>query len=259
MQIAEYFQVMQDELLKQYTRQMVLPQIGQQGQQALLDAHALIIGLGGLGSPAALYLAAAGIGRLTICDHDRVDLSNLHRQILYSREHLGKKKTAAAEQQLKAIRPDLAIEAVDHGMDEAELSVHVRNADLALDCSDNFQTRYLVNAACVRHRVPLISAAAIRLEAQIGIFNNTPRSPCYACLYQAEDAEDGQQRCSDNGVLGPLVGIAGSMQALEAIKLLTQTGVTLDGRLLTFNAETMEWRNLKLQKDPQCPVCSKKD
>lgn len=247
---------MQDELLKQYTRQMVLPQIGQQGQQALLDAHLLIIGLGGLGSPAALYLAAAGIGRMTLCDHDRVDLSNLHRQILYNREHLGKKKTAAAEQQLKAVRPDLETNLIDHRMEDPELSGHVQQADLVLDCSDNFQTRYLVNAACVRHRVPLISAAAIRLEAQIGIFNNTPRSPCYACLYQAENSEDAQQRCSDNGVLGPLVGIAGCMQALEAIKLLTQTGVSLDGRLLTFNAETMEWRSLKLQKDPACPVCS---
>ncbi|HEX5057644.1 MAG TPA: HesA/MoeB/ThiF family protein [Gammaproteobacteria bacterium] len=247
---------MQDEMLKQYTRQMVLPQIGQQGQQALLDARVLIVGLGGLGSPAALYLAAAGIGRMTLCDHDRVDLSNLHRQILYTREHLGKKKTAAAQQQLKAVRPDLEITLIDHRMEGPELSGHVQQADLALDCSDNFQTRYLVNEACVRHRVPLISAAAIRLEAQIGIFNNTPHSPCYACLYQAS-SEDTQQRCSDNGVLGPLVGIAGSMQALEAIKLLTQTGVTLDGKLLTFNAETMEWRSLKLRKDPACPVCSK--
>jgi molybdopterin/thiamine biosynthesis adenylyltransferase len=247
---------MQDEMLKQYTRQMVLPQIGQQGQQALLDAHILIIGLGGLGSPAALYLAAAGIGQLTICDHDRVDLSNLHRQILYSRQHLGLKKTVAATQQLRAIRPDITINTIEHRMNERELSEHVQKTELVLDCSDNFQTRHLVNAACVRHRVPLISAAAIRLEAQIGVFNNTPQSPCYACLYQTESAEEAQ-RCSDNGVLGPLVGIAGSMQALEAIKLLTQTGVPLDGRLLTFNAETMEWRNLKLQKDPACSVCSK--
>jgi adenylyltransferase/sulfurtransferase len=250
--------LMQDELLKQYTRQMVLPQIGPQGQQALLDARVLIIGLGGLGSPAALYLAAAGIGQLTLCDHDRVDLSNLHRQILYNREHLGKKKTAAATQQLRAIRPDLEITAVDHRMEEPELSEHAAEADLVLDCSDNFQTRYRINKVCVDHRVPLISAAAIRLEAQIAVFNRTPRSPCYACLYQAESAEDAQQRCSDNGVLGPLVGIAGSLQALEAIKLLTDTGTTLDGRLLTFNAETMEWRCLKLQKDPQCPVCSEK-
>jgi molybdopterin-synthase adenylyltransferase len=250
---------MQDELLKQYTRQMVLPQIGQQGQQALLDAHILIVGLGGLGSPAAIYLAAAGIGQMTLCDHDRVDLSNLHRQILYTQQNLGQKKTVAAMQQLRAIRPDLQINAIDHRMNAEELSGHVQKSDLVLDCSDNFQTRHLINAACVQHRVPLISAAAIRLEAQIGIFNNTPRSPCYACLYQAESAEDAQQRCSDNGVLGPLVGIAGSMQALEAIKLLTQTGVSLDGRLLTLNAETMEWRNLKLQKDPACPVCSLMD
>lgn len=247
---------MQDELLKQYTRQMVLPQIGQQGQQALLDAHVLIIGLGGLGSPAALYLAAAGIGQMTLCDHDRVDLSNLHRQILYSRQNVGQKKTVAAAQQLQAARPDMQIHTIDHRMEETELSGYVKKADVVLDCSDNFQTRYLINAACVRHRVPLISAAAIRLEAQIGIFNNTARSPCYACLYQAESGDDAQQRCSDNGVLGPLVGIAGSMQALETIKLLTQTGILLDGRLLTFNAETMEWRSLKLQKDPQCPVCS---
>jgi molybdopterin/thiamine biosynthesis adenylyltransferase len=248
---------MQDELLKQYTRQMVLPQIGQQGQQALLDAHVLVIGLGGLGSPATMYLAAAGIGRMTLCDHDRVDLSNLHRQILYNREHLGKKKTVAAAQQLKAVRPDLEITAVDHRMNEQELSGHVQQADLVLDCSDNFETRYLVNEACVRQQVPLVSAAAIRLEAQVGIFNNTPRSPCYACLYQAANAENAEHSCSENGVLGPLVGIAGSMQALEAIKLLTQTGVSLDGRLLTLNAETMEWRSLKLQKDPACPVCSK--
>ncbi|HEY3487933.1 MAG TPA: HesA/MoeB/ThiF family protein, partial [Gammaproteobacteria bacterium] len=234
---------------------MVLPQIGYQGQQALQDAHVLIIGLGGLGSPAALYLAAAGIGTLSLCDHDRVDLSNLHRQILYTQLNLGQKKTVAAVQQLRSLRPDLNINPIDHKMSAQELNTQIGEADLVLDCSDNFQTRYAVNAACVQHGVPLISAAAIRLEAQIGVFNNTPNSPCYACLYR-DEADEIQQRCSDNGVLGPLVGIAGSMQALEAIKLLTQTGVPLDGRLLTLNAETMEWRSLKLQKDPACPVCS---
>jgi molybdopterin/thiamine biosynthesis adenylyltransferase len=247
---------MHDETVKRYSRQMVLPQIGQQGQQALQDAHVLLIGLGGLGSPAAIYLAAAGIGKLTVCDHDRVDISNLHRQILYSHSDIGQKKITAATARLRAIQPDLNIDGIDHRMSETELHERVQQADLVLDCSDNFQTRHQINAACVQHRKPLISAAAIRLEAQIAVFNNTPGSPCYACLYGPDIPAEAQQRCSDNGVLGPLVGIAGSMQALEAIKMITHSGAPLDGRLSILDGETMRWRELKLKKDPACTVCT---
>ncbi len=242
------------EIQQRYTRQMILPQLGQDGQQALLDAEVLIIGLGGLGSPAAMYLAAAGIGGLTIVDFDRVDISNLHRQILYDDHDLGQKKTTAAANKLRQINPKLRIKTIDRKLSATEISTQTELADIVLDCSDNFKTRYQVNQACVAQRTPLISGAAIRLEAQIAVFNNTANSPCYACLYR--DATDESLRCSEVGVIGPLVGIIGSMQALEAIKLLTDIGEPLDGRLLTLDAELLEWRKLKLTKDPECPVCA---
>jgi adenylyltransferase/sulfurtransferase len=246
---------MHDELVKRYTRQMVLPQFGHEGQAALGDAHILIIGLGGLGSPAAIYLAAAGIGQLTIADFDRVSISNLHRQILYTDEDIGHKKTVAAAKHLLRLNPRLKIKTIDEKITDQGLADIVSEVDIALDCCDNFATRYAINKICIAQHKPLVSGAAIRLEAQIGIFNLTTHSPCYACLYP--DAVDIGERCSEVGVLGPLVGITGSMQALEAIKLLTGLGEPLDGRLMVFDAATQEWRKLKLNKDPSCPVCSK--
>lgn len=246
---------MHDELVKRYTRQMVLPQFGHEGQAALTDAHVLIIGLGGLGSPAAIYLAAAGIGELTLADFDRVSISNLHRQILYADEDIGHKKTAAATKRLLQFNPRLKINTFDEKTDDENLARIVADADIVLDCCDNFATRYAINRACVAQKKPLVSGAAIRLEAQIAVFNLSAQSPCYACLYP--DASDIGERCSEVGVLGPLVGITGSMQALEAIKLLTGIGEVLDGRLLAFDAATQEWRKLKLNKDPGCRVCSR--
>ncbi len=242
-----------NEQLQRYSRQMILPQIGEAGQQALQDAHILIIGMGGLGSPAAQYLAAAGVGTLSLCDFDRVSISNLHRQVLYTDQDLGHKKTQAAKARLQACNPALTIHTIEHKMTEAELAVAVEQADIVLDCSDNFSTRYAVNAACVAQQTPLVSGAAIRLEGQVAVFNRDQHSPCYACLYA--DAYEEAARCSEVGVLGPLVGVIGSMQALEAIKLLADFGEPLSNRLLIFDAAFMEWRSLKLNKDPACKVC----
>lgn len=244
---------MDDEIVNRYTRQMVLPGFGYEGQEALRDAHALIVGLGGLGSPAAMYLAAAGIGALTLADFDRVAISNLHRQILYDDRDLGHKKTAAASARLLEINRALQIHTLDEKVTFENIIAAIDDVDVVLDCSDNFTTRYAVNRACVTRKKPLISGAAIRLEAQLAIFNNTPHSPCYACLYP--DATDVGERCSEVGVIGPLVGIIGSTQALEAIKLLTSLGAPLDSRLLLLDASTLEWRSVKLKKDPACAVC----
>lgn len=245
---------MKNELVKRYTRQMILPDIGEDGQHAILEGHVLIIGLGGLGSPAAIYLAAAGIGRLSLCDYDRIDLSNLHRQILYNDLDVGKKKTEVAKTKLQQINPALEIDCYDHRLADSELLDACRRADVVLDCSDNFATRFAVNKACVKQGKPLVSGAAIRLEGQIGVFNINRQSPCYACLYP--DVDDEIQRCSEVGVLGPLVGVIGSMQAMETLKLLTATGESIGSRLLTFDAALMEWRSIRLNKDPNCPVCS---
>ncbi len=245
---------MNDELVKRYTRQMILPDIGLDGQHALQEAHVFIIGLGGLGSPAAIYLAAAGIGQLSVCDYDRVDLSNLHRQILFSDKDVGRKKTDCATKKLQQINPALKINSFNHRLSNHELIKHCTDVDVVLDCSDNFATRHAVNKACVQNQIPLVSGAAIRLEGQIAVFNRKKQSPCYACLYP--EGEEETQTCSETGVLGPLVGIIGSMQAMEAIKHITATGECLDGRLLRFDAGTMLWRNTKLKKDPHCAVCS---
>lgn len=244
---------MDDETLNRYTRQMVLPGFGYEGQEALRDAHVMIIGLGGLGSPAAMYLAAAGIGTLTLADFDRVAISNLHRQILYDDRDLGRKKTAAASARLLDINRKLQIHTLNEKVTLEHVTAAIGDVDVVLDCSDNFATRYAVNRACVSRGKPLISGAAIRLEGQLGVFNNTPQSPCYACLYP--DATDVGERCSEVGVIGPLVGIIGSTQALEAVKLLTGIGEPLDGRLLLLDASTLQWHSAKLKKDPACAVC----
>ncbi len=244
---------MNDEELLRYSRQILLPQIGIEGQQRLAAAHVLIIGAGGLGSPLAMYLAAAGIGRLSIADHDQVELSNLQRQILHSTADIGRAKTASAAEHLSTINPHCQITPVDQAVDAAMLGSRLQGVDLVCDASDNFATRFAVNAACKTHAIPLVSGAAIRWEGQISIFTGKADAPCYQCLYPADGHED--QNCTGNGVIAPLVGIIGAMQALEAIKLICAIGTSLEGRLLLFDALTSQWRELRFRQDPACPIC----
>lgn len=246
---------MNDEQLLRYSRQLMLPQLDWEGQQRLLQGHALIIGMGGLGSPVAMYLAAAGVGRLTLVDDDEVDLSNLQRQILHRTEDIGRAKVTSARDSLLRLNPEIEIETVHARLEGDELLTRVRQADVVIDGSDNFATRFTLNEACVRAGRPLVSGAAIRFEGQLTVFD--PRqadSPCYRCLYR-DEGELGQT-CSENGVLAPVVGVIGSLQATEAIKLLAGIGRTLVGRLLIWDALEMEWRSMRLRRDPECPVCS---
>lgn len=245
---------MQDEQLLRYSRQILLPQIDIGGQERLLASRVLIVGLGGLGSPAAMYLAAAGVGELFLNDYDRVDLSNLQRQIVHGSENLGEPKTASARKTLERLNPGIRITTLDLRLEGSELDEAVAGVDLVLDCSDNFTTRFAVNAACVRSGKPLVSGAVIRFEGQLAVFDSgRPESPCYNCLYatQGELAET----CSQTGVIAPLPGIIGSMQALEAVKLLAGAGQSLAGWLLLFDGLHMEWRRLALRKNPLCPTC----
>jgi adenylyltransferase/sulfurtransferase len=245
---------MNDEQLLRYSRQIMLPRVDIAGQEKLLASNALIIGAGGLGSPAAIYLAAAGIGRLVIADHDVVDLSNLQRQILHHDADIGKQKTASAREALADINPGVNVTAIPERLQGAHLDAAVARADVVLDCSDNFATRFAVNAACVARATPLVSGAAVRLEGQLSVFlpDNTG-SPCYSCIYK--EGEDADQTCSENGVLAPVVGIIGSLQALEAIKVLLSLGEVLCGRLVVFDGMAHEWRTLRVRRDPHCPVC----
>ncbi len=245
---------MDDTQLLRYSRQILLPPIGTDGQQTLLEARVLIVGAGGLGSPAALYLAAAGVGHLVIADDDRVDISNLQRQILHRNADIGTAKVESAKQTLDALNPDVEITALHTRLQGQELKTEVEKADLVVDACDNFDTRFAVNSACVETSTPLVSGAAIRMEGQVSVFlPEDPDSPCYRCLYR--EGEDPEQTCADNGVLSPIVGIIGSIQALEAIKVLLKLGETLKGRLLIFDGLHNEWRSMKLRRDPACPVC----
>jgi adenylyltransferase/sulfurtransferase len=246
---------MNDDQLLRYSRQIMLPAIGIEGQERLLASRVLIIGLGGLGSPVAMYLAAAGVGHLVLVDFDRVDLSNLQRQIAHTTDRIGEPKVASARESLLALNPECRVETIDQMLEDEALAAEVAKADLVIDCCDNFATRFAINAACVAAETPLVSGAAIRMEGQVSVFNGQPGGPCYRCLYSDEGTED--ETCSENGVLAPLVGIIGSVQATEAIKVLTGAGETLSGRLLILDALRMEWRNLKLKADPNCPVCGK--
>lgn len=242
--------------LARYSRQVILPQVDAHGQQLLLDSSALVVGVGGLGSAAALYLAAAGVGRLTLVDRDRVELSNLQRQILHRQADLGRLKAESAADNLRALNPDVAIEVLSHNLDAALLPKLTGSADVVLDCSDNFPTRYALNRACVAARKPLVSGAAIRLEGQVAVFrNDCAGAPCYQCLFRDEDGAP-TESCEQAGVLGPLVGVIGSLQALETLKLLLGIGESLGGRLLIFDAERTHFRELKLKRDPQCPACA---
>jgi molybdopterin-synthase adenylyltransferase len=245
---------MNDEQLLRYSRQIMLPQIGIEGQQRLARSRVLIVGLGGLGSPAALYLAASGVGHLVVTDDDRVELSNLQRQILHTTADLGQAKTESARRALAAINPDVRVTTIPERLDAAGLLAQARLADAVVDGSDNFTTRFAVNRACVAARTPLISGAVIRLEGQVAVFRaDRPDSPCYHCLYQ--EGEELAETCSETGVLAPLPGIIGSIQAVETLKVLLDLGEPLAGRLLLLDASNMEWRSLQLNKDPSCPVC----
>lgn len=245
---------MNDEQLLRYSRQIMLPDVDLDGQDKLLAARVLIIGLGGLGSPVAMYLAAAGVGHLTLVDFDAVDLTNLQRQIVHTTARIGMNKAASAAQSLRELNPGVKIETIEKLLDTDELVAQVKSATVVVDCTDNFQTRFAINAACVAAKVPLVSGAAIRLEGQVAVFDaRAETSPCYRCLYE-EDSDD--LTCAANGVLAPLVGIIGSMQALETIKLICGFGSSLAGRLLLLDARHSQWRELKLPKDHNCPVCS---
>ena len=245
---------MDDPTLLRYSRQIMLPELGIEGQQRLGDSHVLIIGLGGLGSPAAMYLAAAGIGTLTLVDDDVVDLSNLQRQVVHTTARIGMPKTESAAVALTALNPDTEIHRQTQRLHDDGLRAAVADADVVVDCSDNFATRFALNAACQALRTPLVSGAAIRWDGQISVFNGQPGGPCYRCLYPHDGEEE--LRCSENGVVAPLVGIIGTMQALEAIKLIADVGVSLSGRLLVLDGLRMQWRELRLRADPACPVCS---
>ncbi len=247
---------MNDNQLLRYSRHILLPQIGVEGQERLMHSHALIVGAGGLGSPAALYLAASGIGRITICDGDAVDLTNLQRQIVHRTDSVGLNKAASARHTLAGLNPEVSVEAVPSRLGGEELLQRVAAADVVLDASDNFATRHAVNRACVSSRKPLVSGAAVRFDGQLAVFDlREEASPCYHCLFP-EQGEPDETRCAENGVFSPLVGIIGTVQAAEAIKALLGIGQTLNGRLLLLDALDMEWRSIALAKDPGCPVCS---
>lgn len=244
---------MNDEQLLRYSRQIMLPDVDIDGQEKLLAARVLIIGLGGLGSPVAMYLAAAGVGHLVLADFDAVDLTNLQRQIAHTSARIGVNKAQSAAQSVHELNPEVVVDCIDAILDADNLAEQVRQADVVVDCTDNFATRFAINAACVAAKVPLVSGAAIRLEGQVAVFDmRNEACPCYRCLYE-EDSDDAT--CAANGVLAPLVGIIGSMQALETIKLICGFGTSLAGRLLLLDARHLQWREMKLPKDHQCPVC----
>ena len=246
---------MNDHQLLRYSRHILLDDIGIDGQNKLLAAHALVIGAGGLGSPVALYLASAGIGRITLVDNDTVDLTNLQRQILHTTERIGQPKVASGKQALAHINPDTTVVAIEERVAGVRLAELVRSATVVLDCSDNFATRHAINRACVAHQIPLVSGAAIGFDGQISVFDTRcATSPCYACLFPEEQHVE-EVRCSTMGVFAPLVGIIGSMQAAEALKVVAQIGQPLVGRLLLLDARDMEWTRIGIPRNPACNVC----
>jgi molybdopterin/thiamine biosynthesis adenylyltransferase len=248
---------MDDSQLLRYSRHILLNEIGVEGQERIMQGRALVIGLGGLGSPVALYLATAGIGHLTLVDHDTVDVTNLQRQIAHTLDRVGQLKVESARQAVLAINPDLKVSVLAERADAARLDVLVTQADVVLDCSDNFATRHALNAACVRHGVALVSGAAIRFDGQLAVYNpQDPLSPCYACVFPP-DADFEETRCATMGVFAPLVGIIGSMQAAEALKLLSGSGRSAVGRLLMLDGRDMTWNDIRLPRNPECPVCGK--
>ena len=248
---------MNDQQLLRYSRHILLNEIGIEGQQRLLDANVLIIGVGGLGSPATLYLAASGVGRLTLCDHDTVDFSNLQRQVIHRTSTVNQPKVVSARAALHDINPEVECIALDVRADAAQLDELVGLADVVLDCSDNFATRYAVNRACLDKRKPLVSGAAIQFDGQVSVFDfRDENAPCYNCLFP-EDSAAAELRCATTGVFAPLTGIIGTIQAAEALKLLAGIARGLSGKLLTVNALDMIIMRSRLGKDPACSVCAR--
>jgi len=246
---------MNDDQLLRYSRHILLEEIGIDGQQRILDGHVLVVGAGGLGSPVALYLGSAGVGRLTVVDHDAVDVTNLQRQVAHTLDRVGLPKVDSIVQAVAAINPEVRVTPVAARADAALLDTLVAQADVVLDCCDNFATRHAINAACVRHRKPLVSGAAIRFDGQITVYDpRSADSPCYACVF-APDEHFEETRCATMGVFAPLVGIVGAVQAAEALKLLAGAGQSLAGRLLLLDGRHMEWTEMRLPRNPACPVC----
>jgi molybdopterin/thiamine biosynthesis adenylyltransferase len=244
-----------DQQRLRYSRHLLLNEFGEEAQERLLAAHALVVGAGGLGSAALLYLASSGMGRITVCDGDRVDLTNLQRQVVHRQDAIGKPKAASAAATLAGINPEIRVEALEERAGPERLLALARTADVVLDCSDNFATRHALNRACVAARKPLVSGAGIRFDGQVAVFDlRSPDAPCYNCLF-AEDARAEEERCATMGVFAPLVGIVGTFQAMEAIKLVAGVGDTLAGRLMMFDALASRWHEVRLARDPHCAVC----
>lgn len=241
---------------KRYSRHTSLPQIGEAGQQRIAESHVLIVGLGGLGSPAAMYLAAAGVGHLSFADFDTVEVSNLQRQIAHTTERVGQLKTHSARAGCLAINPDCRIDTLDYALEAEELETLIPDCTVVLDCSDNFPTRFAVNDACVKYGVPLVSGAAIRFDGQISVYDTRQSdAPCYRCLYQ--DSENGVDNCAQAGILGPVVGMVGCVQAIEAMKLICGIGTSLAGRLILFDGLSMDWNEIQIRKNEKCTVCAR--
>ncbi len=252
------FEMNDNELLR-YSRHILLNEIGVEGQEKIRAAHTLVIGAGGLGSPAAYYLASAGVASIVLADGDTVDLTNLQRQILHTTERVGTPKAESGLVALHAINPQVEVIPIAHRVDAAALNELVREATVVLDCSDNFVTRHAINLACATHRKPLVSGAAIRFDGQIAVFDaRDPANPCYHCLFGEGDDLD-ETRCATMGVFAPLVGIVGATQAAEALKLIAGVGVSLAGRLLMIDALAMQWREVRVPRDPACPVCASRE
>lgn len=246
---------MNDQQLLRYSRHILLDALGIEGQERILNSRVLVVGAGGLGSPAAIYLASAGVGTLVLADGDTVDATNLQRQILHTEDRVGQLKVLSGQIALAAVNPETRVLPITERLSGAALEEQVAAADLILDCTDNFATRHAINRACVRHKKPLVSGAAVRFDGQVSVYDlSRPESPCYHCLFpEGEDVEE--MRCAVMGVFAPLTGIIGSLQASEALKLLAGIGEPLVGRLLLVDALTQTWRTVKFRKDPECPVC----
>lgn len=246
---------MNDDQLLRYSRHILLPQIDIRGQQKLLEAHVMVIGLGGLGAPVSMYLAASGVGKLTLVDDDEVELSNLQRQIVHGQKDIGRRKVQSAADRLHDLNPEVNLQLISERLDKNALLAKTQDVDVLVDCSDNFATRFLLNEVSQQQSIPLVSGAAIRFEGQVTVFD--PRQhglPCYRCLY--EDKGELEQSCSESGILAPILAMIGGVQAVETVKLLVDIGDSLAGRLLLLDAISMSWREIKMKQDPDCPVCA---
>ena len=247
---------MRDDQLLRYSRHILLDEWGVEGQERVSQSHALIVGAGGLGSPTALYLASAGVGHITLIDHDVVDVSNLQRQIAHTQDRVGQLKVESLKKAMTQINPEVQVECIAQRADSVLLNQHVAMADVVLDCTDNFETRHAINLACVQHIKPLVSGSALRMDGQVAVYDiRQNHAPCYACVFPPTQQFE-ETRCATMGVLAPLVGIIGSLQATEALKILSGMGASTVGQLILFNAKFMEWQTLQTNRHAHCPVCS---